>query len=191
MIEGEDRYARLAARVLRDIRTDRTAGHLEGPPLREDVRRDEVVAAMALAIAAKARRRRIVTGVGGDARRCRFRARGSATDGERRHLGWHQAGRGIGAGGRAQSPGTELPARACGPPRSPCQSLAFSPWATACDRVKTAAPVLGFANGTRHHAFLVGEPARRRSRFHATLFSFPRAACKRTWRNWGRASVSS
>jgi ferric-dicitrate binding protein FerR (iron transport regulator) len=69
MIEGEDRYARLAARVLRGLHESHgrqgsqgsTAVHLEGPPLRDDVRRDAIVAAMALAIAAKARRRRMVT----------------------------------------------------------------------------------------------------------------------------------
>src|ERR1039457_2312270 len=66
MIEGEDRYARLAARVLRGLHESQgsqgsTAVHLEGPPLRDDVRRDAIVAAMALAIAAKARRRRMVT----------------------------------------------------------------------------------------------------------------------------------
>jgi hypothetical protein len=52
MIEGGQKYARLAARVLLEQ-------PWESPPA--DVRRDEVVAAMALAIAAKARRRRIVT----------------------------------------------------------------------------------------------------------------------------------
>ncbi len=51
MTEGEDRYARLAARLL----IERQA---QSPPARGDVHRDEVVAAMALAIAAKARRRR-------------------------------------------------------------------------------------------------------------------------------------
>ena len=51
MIEGGQKYARLAARLL--IEQPR-----ESPPA--DVRRDEVVAAMALAIAAKTRRRRIV-----------------------------------------------------------------------------------------------------------------------------------
>src|ERR1017187_391296 len=69
MIEGEDRYARLAARALRGLHESHgrqgsqgsTAVHLEGPPLRDDVRRDAIVAAMALAIAAKARRRRMVT----------------------------------------------------------------------------------------------------------------------------------
>ena len=55
MIEGGQKYARQAARVLRaSIEQPR-----ESPPA--DVHRDEVVAAMALAIAAKARRRRIVT----------------------------------------------------------------------------------------------------------------------------------
>ena len=54
MIEGEGRYARKAARVLRVW----GEGQAEGPPA--DVRRDAVVAALALAIAAKARRRRIV-----------------------------------------------------------------------------------------------------------------------------------
>ena len=51
MIEGGQKYARLAARVLLEQ-------PWESPPA--DDRRDEVVAAMALAIAAKARRRRIV-----------------------------------------------------------------------------------------------------------------------------------
>jgi hypothetical protein len=59
MIEGEDRYARLAARVLRGARE--SLGQPEDAPLHADVRRDAVVAAMALAIAAKARRRRILT----------------------------------------------------------------------------------------------------------------------------------
>jgi hypothetical protein len=49
--EGGQKYARLAARVLMEQ-------PWESPPV--DVRRDEVVAAMALAIAAKARRRRMV-----------------------------------------------------------------------------------------------------------------------------------
>ena len=52
---GDDRYARKAARLLRQDIEDQ----MDSPPA--DVRRDAVVAAMALAIAAKARRRRIVT----------------------------------------------------------------------------------------------------------------------------------
>jgi ferric-dicitrate binding protein FerR (iron transport regulator) len=53
MIEGETRYARLAARLLNEQQA-------EDPQVPADVRRDAVVAALALAIAAKARRRRIV-----------------------------------------------------------------------------------------------------------------------------------
>ena len=53
MIEGETRYARLAARLLNQQQAD-------GPEVPADVRRDAVVAALALAIAAKARRRRMV-----------------------------------------------------------------------------------------------------------------------------------
>ena len=53
MIEGETRYARLAARLLNQQQ-------VEGSELPADVRRDAVVAALALAIAAKARRRRMV-----------------------------------------------------------------------------------------------------------------------------------
>ena len=53
MIEGEEKYARLAARLL----IERQA---ESPPAPTDARRDAMVAAMAMAIAAKARRRRIV-----------------------------------------------------------------------------------------------------------------------------------
>jgi hypothetical protein len=53
MIEGESRYARLAARLLNEQQA-------EDPQVPADVRRDAVVAALALAIAAKARRRRMV-----------------------------------------------------------------------------------------------------------------------------------
>jgi hypothetical protein len=53
MIEGEERYARLSARLLIEQQG-------ECPPTQEDLRRDAVVAAMALDIAAKARRRRVV-----------------------------------------------------------------------------------------------------------------------------------
>jgi len=53
MTEGEYRYARLATRLLNQHR-------VEVPPVPADVHRDAVVASMALAIAAKARRRRIV-----------------------------------------------------------------------------------------------------------------------------------
>ena len=66
MIEGEDRYARRAARVLRESQglhglQGSNAGQAESPPAGADVHRDAVVAAMALAIAAKAHRRRVVT----------------------------------------------------------------------------------------------------------------------------------
>jgi ferric-dicitrate binding protein FerR (iron transport regulator) len=53
MIEGDNRYARLAARLVNQHQSE----NLQVPV---DVRRDAVVAAMALAIAAKARRRRVV-----------------------------------------------------------------------------------------------------------------------------------
>jgi ferric-dicitrate binding protein FerR (iron transport regulator) len=63
MIAGEDRYAMLAARVLR--RSPGLQGLADGPQedpsAQDDAHRDAVVAAMALAIAAKARRRRMVT----------------------------------------------------------------------------------------------------------------------------------
>lgn len=55
MTEGKDRYARLAARALRESIAERS----ESSPARMDERRDAIVAAMALAIAAKARHRRI------------------------------------------------------------------------------------------------------------------------------------
>jgi ferric-dicitrate binding protein FerR (iron transport regulator) len=55
MIVGKERYARLAAQLLIQQRP-------EDASVRADLRRDAVVAAMALAIAAKARRRRIATG---------------------------------------------------------------------------------------------------------------------------------
>jgi len=57
MIEGEDRYARLSARLLRS--EGEQQAEISSTPA--DTQRDAVVAAMALAIAAKARRRRIVT----------------------------------------------------------------------------------------------------------------------------------
>lgn len=57
MMEGEDRYAHLAARVLR-------GGLVPGARERGDDQRDTVVAAMAVAMAAKARRRRIVLASG-------------------------------------------------------------------------------------------------------------------------------
>ena len=53
MIEGENRYARLAARLVNEQQA-------ESPQVPADVRRDAVVAALALAIAAKARRQRVV-----------------------------------------------------------------------------------------------------------------------------------
>ena len=53
MIEGDSRYARLAARLLNQEQSE----SIQAPA---DVRRDAVVAALALAIAAKARRRRMV-----------------------------------------------------------------------------------------------------------------------------------
>jgi ferric-dicitrate binding protein FerR (iron transport regulator) len=56
MIVGKEKYARLAAQLLMQQRS-------EDAPGRTDHRRDAVVAAMALAIAAKARRRRIATGM--------------------------------------------------------------------------------------------------------------------------------
>ena len=56
MIEGEDRYARLTARLLRSAGKQQA----EISPVPADTQRDAVVAAMALAIAAKARRRRVV-----------------------------------------------------------------------------------------------------------------------------------
>ncbi len=63
MIEGEERYARLAARVLRGARgAQGLEAQPESPSPRGDVHRDAVVAAMALAIAAKARRRRMAIG---------------------------------------------------------------------------------------------------------------------------------
>ncbi len=52
MTVGRDKYARLAARLLGEQRSDDVSAH-------PDTRRDAVVAAMALAIAGKARRRRI------------------------------------------------------------------------------------------------------------------------------------
>jgi hypothetical protein len=56
MIEGREKYARLAAQLLMDE-------YSELAPPQADTRRDAVVAAMALAIAAKARRRRMITGI--------------------------------------------------------------------------------------------------------------------------------
>jgi len=62
MIEGKEKYARLAARALRESlaeqAAEQSAGQSEGLPDRADERRDAIVAAMTLAIAAKARRRR-------------------------------------------------------------------------------------------------------------------------------------
>jgi hypothetical protein len=55
MIESDDKYARLAARLLLEERS-------ESPSDRTDCRRDVVIAAMALAIAKKVQRRRIVIG---------------------------------------------------------------------------------------------------------------------------------
>lgn len=56
MIVEKEKYARLAARLLSEQFPERVSA-------RTDTRRDAVVAAMALAIAAKARRRRIATGM--------------------------------------------------------------------------------------------------------------------------------
>ncbi|HEY5281654.1 MAG TPA: FecR domain-containing protein [Polyangia bacterium] len=58
MIEGKEKYARVAARVLRESMAEQAAEQSESSPARTDDRRDAIVAAMALAIAAKARRRR-------------------------------------------------------------------------------------------------------------------------------------
>jgi hypothetical protein len=57
MIDGGDRYARLAARVLKEQPEQAESGAPEG-------RRDRVVAAMALAIEAKRRKRRTLVGAG-------------------------------------------------------------------------------------------------------------------------------
>jgi ferric-dicitrate binding protein FerR (iron transport regulator) len=57
MSEDQTRYARLAARLLNQQRSESPQAPPQAPA---DVRRDAVVAAMALAIAAKARRRRLV-----------------------------------------------------------------------------------------------------------------------------------